>query len=75
MRLGGVDPEKILTPAELTSKNELVAALEHRLLQAPLTGDQEQVLDEFLVSKQQLNHADILAVIRLVMSTPEYQVA
>jgi uncharacterized protein (DUF1800 family) len=75
MRLGGVDPEKILTPAERADKQALVAALEHRLLQAPLTGGQEQTLNEFLESKKQLNHDDLLTVIRLVMCTPEYQVA
>jgi uncharacterized protein (DUF1800 family) len=75
LRLGGVDPEKILTPAERADKQALVAALEHRLLQAPLSGGQEQTLNEFLESKKQLNHGDLLTVIRLVMCTPEYQVA
>lgn len=75
MHMGGVDLDKIFTPAELASKNELVASLERRLLQGPLTGDQESALTDFLNSKPQLNHDDILTVIRLVMSTPEYQVA
>jgi len=75
MRMGGVDPAKIFTPAELSSKTELVAAIERRLLQSPLSGDQENTLNQFLDSKQQLNHDDVLTVIRLVMSTPEYQVA
>ena len=75
LRLGGVKLDKILTPAELASKNELVAALERRLLQAPLSGGQEQTLSEFLDAKTQLTHDDILTVIRLVMCTPEYQVA
>jgi uncharacterized protein (DUF1800 family) len=75
LRMGGVDPEKILTPEERANKNEVVAALERRLLQAPLSGEQEQTLNEFLDAKPQLNHDDLLTVIRLVMSTPEYQVA
>jgi uncharacterized protein (DUF1800 family) len=75
LRMGGVDLTKIFTPAELANKNELVASLERRLLQAPLSGDQEMALNQFLDSKPQLNHEDILTVIRLVMSTPEYQVA
>jgi uncharacterized protein (DUF1800 family) len=75
LRMGGVDLEKIFTPEELASKNELVASLERRLLQSPLSGDQEKTLNDFLDSKKQLTHDDILTVIRLVMSTPEYQVA
>ena len=75
LRMGGVDPAKIFTPQELGSKNELLAAVERRLLQSPLTGDQEKTLTDFLDSKPQLNHDDILTVIRLVMSTPEFQVA
>jgi len=75
LRMGGVELDKIFTPAELASKTELVAALERRLLQAPLSGEQEQTLNEFLDAKPQLTHDDILTVIRLVMSTPEYQVA
>ena len=75
LRMGGVQLDKIFTPTELANKDELVAALERRLLQAPLSGEQEQTLNEFLNAKPQLTHEDILTVIRLVMSTPEYQVA
>ena len=75
LRMGGVALDKIFTPAEFANKNELVAALERRLLQAPLSGQQEQTLNDFLAAKPQLTHDDILTVIRLVMSTPEYQVA
>ncbi len=66
--------EKILTPDERADKDLLVASLEHRLLQSDLHGDQEKALRDFLDSKTKLNDADILTVIRLVMSTPEYQV-
>jgi len=75
LRMGGVEPDKIFTPAELASKTELVAALQRRLLQTTLSGEQEQTLSEFLNAKPQLTPDDILTVIRLVMSTPEYQVA
>jgi hypothetical protein len=74
VRMGGVNVEKILTPAERADKDLLVTALEKRLLQSSLKGGQELTLSEFLDSKQKLNDADILTVIRLVMSTPEYQV-
>jgi hypothetical protein len=74
IRMGGVSVEKILTPEERTGKDTLVAALEHRLLQSALHGDQEKALREFLDSREKLEDADILTAIRLVMSTPEYQV-
>jgi uncharacterized protein (DUF1800 family) len=74
VRMGGVNLEKILTPEERASKDTMVASLQHRLLQSTLKGDQEKALREFLDSKEKLNDADILSAIRLVMSTPEYQV-
>ena len=72
--LPGVDVEKILTPEERADKATIVASLERRLLQSPLKGEQEQALREFLGSKTKLNNADILTAIRLMMSTPAYQV-
>jgi uncharacterized protein (DUF1800 family) len=74
MRLGGVDVEKILTPEERADKATIVAALENRLFQTTLNSDQEQTLREFLDSKTKMSHADIATTIRLMMSTPEYQV-
>jgi uncharacterized protein (DUF1800 family) len=74
VRMGGVNLDKILTPEERASKDTLVASIQHRLLQTTLKGDQEQALREFLDSKEKLNDTDILTAIRLVMSTPEYQV-
>jgi uncharacterized protein (DUF1800 family) len=74
VRMGGVNLDKILTPEERASKDTLVVSIQHRLLQSTLKGDQEQALREFLDSKEKLNDADILTAIRLVMSTPEYQV-
>jgi uncharacterized protein (DUF1800 family) len=75
VHIGGVDVEKILTPEERADKNKLVDSLEHRLLQSTLSNEQEQALRDFLDSKTKLSNADILTAIRLVMSTPEYQVA
>jgi uncharacterized protein (DUF1800 family) len=74
VRMGGVSVEKILTPEDRANKDSLVAALEHRLLQSALKGGQETALRDFLDSKEKLDDADILTVIRLMMSTPEYQV-
>ncbi len=74
VRMGGVKVEKILTPEERADKDLLVASLEHRLLQTTLKGEQEKALREFLDAKTKLTDADILTAIRLVMSTPAYQV-
>jgi uncharacterized protein (DUF1800 family) len=73
-RLGGVNIEKILTADERSDKDKLLAALEKRLLQARLKPKQETTLREFLDSKTALDEADIRDAIRLVMSTPEFQV-
>lgn len=74
VHMGGVNVEKILTPDERADKATIVAALEHRLFQTTLNGDQEQTLREFLDSKTKMSNADILTAIRLMMSTPAYQV-
>jgi hypothetical protein len=74
VHIAGVDLEKILTPEERTDKDALVASLQHRLLQSTLTGEQKDALRQFLDSKTTLTDSDIFTVIRLVMSTPEYQV-
>ena len=74
VHIGGVDVEKILTPEERADKGRLVASLQHRLLQSTLSNKQDKALRDFLDSRANLNEADIRNVIRLVMSTPEYQV-
>jgi hypothetical protein len=74
VHMGGVNVEKILTPEERENKDSLVASLQHRLLQTTLNGEQKKALGDFLDAKEQLNDADILTAIRLIMSTPEYQV-
>jgi hypothetical protein len=48
--------------------------LELRLFQGDMKDAHEQTLREFLEERKQLSNADILTVIRLMMSTPEYQV-
>ena len=72
-RLAGVDVEKLFTERERTDKEMLVAALEKRLLQSKLKPKQEKVLRDFLDNAGELNDESIRNAIRLVMSTPEYQ--
>jgi len=75
VRLGKVNVEKILTPDQREDKGLLIPALEQRLFQTSLTSGQEQTLREFLNPKTKLSEADIQTAIRLMMSTPDYQVA
>ena len=74
VHVGGVDVEKILTPEQRADKDSIVASLQNRLFQTTLKTGQQAALREFLDSKQKLSDADILTTIRLMMSTPEYQV-
>ena len=74
IHIGGLDVEKILTPGERADKGQLVASLQHRLLQSTFSNQQNQALRDFLDSRPNLNDTDIRNVVRLVMSTPEYQV-
>ncbi len=74
LRVGGVSVEKILTPEERDSNQNIIASLQNRLFQTNLKKDQQQDLQEFLDSKTKMSDADILTAIRLMMSTPEYQV-
>lgn len=72
-RLGGVNVEKILTPEERSDKDQLIAALEKRLLQATLKDKQQQAVRDYLNSKGDLDESEIRGAIRLIMSTPEFQ--
>jgi uncharacterized protein (DUF1800 family) len=72
-RSSSVNVTKIFTEQERTNKAALISALEKRLLQSKLKEKQEKALREYLDSQGDLDEADILGAIRLVMSTPEYQ--
>ena len=74
VRMGGVNLDRILTPDERADKDAIVASLQHRLFQTLLDQQQQAALQEFLDSKTRLSEADIATTIRLMMSTPEYQV-
>ncbi|HEV2693686.1 MAG TPA: DUF1800 domain-containing protein [Verrucomicrobiae bacterium] len=74
VRMGGVNLDKILTPEERTDKDAIVRSLQNRLFQTTLKKDQQETLRDFLDEKTKLNDADIVTAIRLMMSTPDYQV-
>ena len=72
-RVGGVEVTKLFTEDERSNIEALIPALEKRLLQGKLKSKQEKTLRDFLTSKKDLGNDTILNAIRLVMSTPEYQ--
>ncbi len=73
LRLRTVDVSQILTAEDRSDRTKLLAALEKRLLQARLTPKQEDTLKTFLDGQDNLDDKTILETIRLMMSTPEYQ--
>ena len=74
MRMGGVNVEKILTPDERQDNAILISSLQHRLFQGSLSLNQQEAIQQFLDSKTKMSDADITEAIRLMMSTPDYQV-
>ncbi len=74
IHIGGIKVENIVTPDERSNKEMLIASLQQRLLQSKLSSEQDQALRDFLDSRSILSDADIANAIRLVMSTPEFQV-
>lgn len=72
-RLGGVELDKLLTPEQRRDQTALVAALQRRLLQAELSPKQRQALQDYLAPRPQLDDATVLATIRFIMCTPDYQ--
>ncbi|HWX21555.1 MAG TPA: DUF1800 domain-containing protein [Candidatus Binatia bacterium] len=73
VRPRGADVEKLFTEKERSDKEALVAALEKRFLQSKLKPRQEGVLRDYLAEHPELDDDALRNAIRLVMSTPEYQ--
>jgi hypothetical protein len=74
IRMGGLNVEKILPPGDREDNDAIIASLQERLFQTTLKQDQQATLAEFLDAKTKMTNADIVTAIRLMMSTPEYQV-
>jgi hypothetical protein len=72
-RVGAVDVDKLFSEKERTDADTLIPALEKRLLQAKLKAEQGKALREYLDGQGKLDEDTIHNAIRLVMSTPEYQ--
>ncbi|MDB6056245.1 MAG: hypothetical protein JWO95_89, partial [Verrucomicrobiales bacterium] len=72
-RMHAVDVDRIVTESERADKSKLVSTLEKRFLQASLSKKQREALQNFLDSRGTLTDDDVRHAIRLIMSTPEYQ--
>ena len=73
LRIGRADVDRLFSQRERTDKEALVSALEKRLLQGKLRSDQEQVLRGYLADHESLDDEVVRGAVRLVMSTPEFQ--
>jgi len=65
--------EKLVDRKDLGNHVRLVESLEKRLLQDKLKEQQRGSLTEFLNGKKELDRDDVLQLVRLIMSTPQYQ--
>jgi hypothetical protein len=70
-----VNVNNLVTAAQRQSKETLLAALEKRFLRAPLSEDHRRVLRDYLAQREELRDEDIRHAIRLLLATPEYQIA
>jgi len=75
LKTGAVKLDKIFPEEARKDKVTALAYLQQRFIQGSLKPSQERALKEFLDSVGDLNDADLLHAIHLVMATPEYQLA
>jgi uncharacterized protein (DUF1800 family) len=73
MRGQGADVKKLFTEAERVNRDALIPALEKRMLQGKLKPAQEATLREYLGDGGPFDDSTVRNALRLVMSTPEYQ--
>ena len=72
-RLRPADVEKLISDDERTDPAAVIAKLEKYFIQGQLTEKHRQVLRDYLEARTDLDDQDIRHAIRLIMSTPEYQ--
>ena len=72
-QMSQVDVSKILSPEQRKNKAQLIPTLEKHFLAGKLKDKQRQVLTNYLDGRGELDDDDIRHTIRLLMSTPEYQ--
>jgi hypothetical protein len=73
-QLSPADVGKIIGDDDRRDSAAVIAKLEKHFIQGHLTEAHRQVLRDYLEPRADLNDQDIRHAIRLLMSTPEYQV-
>jgi uncharacterized protein (DUF1800 family) len=73
-QLRAADVGKIISDDDRRDARTVIAKLEKHFIQGQLTEAHRQVLRDYLEPRTDLNDQDIRHAIRLLMSTPEYQV-
>jgi uncharacterized protein (DUF1800 family) len=73
LQLSPVDVSSLFTPFDLSNPDAFLQALQARFLNAELQPGRLASLTDFLKNRSPIEEADIRKSIRLVMSTPEYQ--
>jgi uncharacterized protein (DUF1800 family) len=68
------DVAKIINEEDRGDHQAVIARLEKRFIQGQLSEKHRQVLRDYLGGRTDLNDQDIRHAVRLLMSTPEYQV-
>jgi uncharacterized protein (DUF1800 family) len=68
-----VNVDGIINEEERRDAHAVIAKLEKRFIQGQLTEKHRQVLRDYLEPLSELDDADVRHAIRLLMSTPEYQ--
>jgi uncharacterized protein (DUF1800 family) len=73
-QLRPADISNIISDDDRRDKNAVIAKLEKRFIQGQLTDKHRQVLRDYLEPRTDLEDQDIRHAVRLLMSTPEYQI-
>ncbi|MCE0482718.1 MAG: DUF1800 domain-containing protein [Methylacidiphilales bacterium] len=73
MEISPADVSALFTPADLATPDSYLAALQNRFLSSELSPKRLDSLHDFLKTKSPIEDQDIRKSIRLIMSTPEYQ--
>jgi uncharacterized protein (DUF1800 family) len=73
LEIAPADVIPLFTQVELSSPDQFLTALQARFLNGPLHPQRLQPLQDFLKTRQPLTDPDIRKCVRLIMSTPEYQ--
>lgn len=73
MEIAPADVKSLFTPSELSDGASFLAAIQSRFLNGTLRQQRLTSLQDFLKTRSPIEEPDIRKAIRLLMSTPEYQ--